>query len=139
MQNENAQSPILVRLLGNSILFKPVFIQNTLYPILFTPFGIVTAERGLLHFNKTPSPTIIKSEPLRSSQEVPINAPFPILFTELGMVTLKRFVQPLKASMPILVTLLGIVTRVRLVLRLNKKSLITLTPSGMDRLELVPL
>ena len=105
-----ALSPMLVTLLGISILVKPVHPEKAPPAILSTPSGIMYVPE--YEGGKYAKTWEVYTGVVRFVQ--PEKAEPPMLVTLLGIVILVRSVQPEKALRPMLVTLLGIVTDVKL-------------------------
>ena len=66
LQNQNAESPILVTLLGIVMLVNFSHPENALFPILVTPYGITTVSSSPTYSVSTPS-LILKSPSLPSA------------------------------------------------------------------------
>ena len=128
-QPSKAPSPMLVTLVGISMVVRPLHPENANAPILVTPSGITTLVRPLQPENAlspmlvTESGIVTLVRPLQ-----PENALSPMLVTESGIVTLVRPLQPWNASFPICVTVSGTMILVSSVHPLNAELTIVLDP-----------
>ena len=123
-QRKNAPSPMLVTLLGISVLWQPAMIVLVAVSIIALQFSRLSYAEFLLsttmevrdwQSEKAPSPILVTLSPIVIEvRELQCsNAQSPMLVTLLGIVTEVKEEQTENVKSPMFVTLLGIIMEVR--------------------------